>query len=542
MTPGDGKALLDVRGLRVTVGRGRMRHEAVRGVELHLRSAECVALVGESGSGKSLTLRALIGLAGPGTEVHADRLSVLGGDALGYSESEWRSLRGRQIGLVLQDAQVALDPYRKVGAEVAEAPARHRMVRRRHRSALVQQLLTDVGVPEPRQRARQYPHELSGGLCQRVLIASALSARPAILLADEPTSALDATVARQILRFLRELREQGVGLVFVSHDLAAVAQVADRMVVLHQGAVVESGPVAEVLRDPQHPRTRALVDAAPSLSGRARLARGRPDPMRDRRPVIEVSGATRRYPTPDGGTLVAVADLDLTVGDGECVGIVGESGSGKTTVAKLLVGSQLPDSGTVTVRSPDGAELPLASRARHKVVQLVHQNVAAALDPRWTVARSILEVIKIEEQNGGAPASDRLHALLREVGLSTRLLSRRPHELSGGQRQRVVLARALALRPRILICDEAVSALDTTVQSQVLDLLSTLRQTFGLTLLFISHDLGVVARLCERVVVMKDGRIVEDGPVEDVLYHPRDPYTAELVSSVASTERSRRSL
>ena len=557
--------LVRVRDLHVYLGRRGRRSHAVRGVDLELRAGECLALVGESGSGKSVTLRSLIGLVGGGAQVTAAELAVLGEDARSLTDRRWRRLRGRRIGVVLQDALVALDPARTVGAEVAETIRRHRLAPRGQVDERVLRLLADAGVPEPEVRARQYPHELSGGLRQRALIASALSGEPAVLLADEPTSALDVTVQRQVLDLLADIRRGGVGVLLVSHDLGAVARLADRVAVMREGRIVETADTEEILRRPTHPYTRTLIGAAPRLTrpsgGPARRATGPgsaapgptgphgptvPEPKGPTVPepngpvVIELAGVSVSFPGPGRTRRQAVRSVDLTVRAGRAVGLVGESGSGKSTLAQLVLGLRRPDSGTVTLRSPDdGTPLPAGDPRRVRTIQLIQQNTADALDPRWPVRASLTEVIRRHDRLGRGAALDRARDLLARVGLDDTALDRRPHELSGGQRQRVTIARALAVRPRVLLCDEAVSALDATVRAQVLDLLADLRAGLGLTLLFISHDLGVISRLCEEVTVLRAGAVVESGPVSRVFGAPRHPYTVSLVEAVPAIAPAR---
>ncbi|MFI6477855.1 dipeptide ABC transporter ATP-binding protein [Nonomuraea sp. NPDC050663] len=498
--------------------------QVVRGISLTIEPGECVAIVGESGSGKSVTARSLLGLAGPGSRVEASRFLLGGKNALGFGEREWRGVRGRFAGLVLQDALVSLDPLRTVQAEIAES------LRRQERSAggptrhRVLDLLTAVGVPDPDTRLPQYPHQLSGGLRQRVLIASAIAADPPLIIADEPTTALDVTVQAQILRLLAERKAAGTALLLISHDLAVVASVADRILVMKDGLVVEQGSTARVLSEPTHPYTRRLLAAVPSAASRGhRLSDGTRVPARRPRSdevVLSASGLSFSY-----GTRTVAQDIGFVLHRAETLGVVGESGSGKTTLARLALGLLKPASGTVTLLGGPWSDVTEKSRRPLRPrIQVISQNPLDSFDPRYTVARLISDHRRLPEE--------RIEELLEYVGLDLSFATRRPRDLSGGQRQRVAIARALGYRPDVLICDEPVSALDVSVQAQVLDLLADLQAELGMAMVFISHDLGVVHHVSDRVLVMKDGRVVESGPADDIFFDPGHPYTRELVAAV----------
>ncbi|GAA2307607.1 ABC transporter ATP-binding protein [Nonomuraea roseoviolacea subsp. roseoviolacea] len=539
--------LVEVRDLRVSFPGAGV--EAVRGVSFTIAPGECVAVVGESGSGKSVTARALLGLAGPGSVVSASALTVGGRDALSFGPRDWRRVRGGFAGLVLQDALVSLDPLRTVGAEIAEVLTVHRTTAARslatraagagparsraERAERVRELLEAVGVPEPEERAGQYPHELSGGLRQRALIASAIAAGPPLIIADEPTTALDVTVQAGILRLLAARKAGGTALLLISHDLAVVSSTADTILVMKDGRVVEQAPAPDVLASPRHPYTRALLAAIPSAATKgARLSAPRsPDavrpagpPARRGTPALDVSGLSLRY-----GRRAAVDGVSFTLRPGEALGVVGESGSGKTTLARLVLGLLEPHTGEVRLHGRPWSGVPERHRrSRRSLIQLVSQNPLDSFDPRHTVGRLVAEPLH------GPRGRRHAHALelLERVGLPPELAGRRPRELSGGQRQRVAVARALASRPEVLVCDEPVSALDVSIQAQVLDLLAEIKERDGTALLFVSHDLGVVHHLCERVLVMKDGRVVEEGDVDEVFHRPRHPYTRDLVAAV----------
>jgi peptide/nickel transport system ATP-binding protein len=512
--------LVRVEDLHVTFDTGRQRVEAVRGVSFTVERGECLAIVGESGSGKSVTARTLVGLAGPGAEVSAAALELDGRDARRHAERDWRRVRGGFAGLVLQDALVSLDPLRTVGAEIGEVLRTHR------RRTPVEKLLADVHVPEPARRARQYPHQLSGGLRQRALIASAIAGEPPLLIADEPTTALDVTVQAQILALLAERKAAGETLLLISHDLAVVGRIADRVLVMREGRLVESGATSLLVSGAEHPYTRKLLAAVPSAASRGRRLAGSGEGPAVRPPagvVAEATALRKVY-----GRSTVVAGVDLSIGRGEIVGLVGESGSGKTTVAQLLFGLVEPTAGTVTFEGAPWSGVPeRGRRPRRRRMQLISQDPLSSFDPRWTVARIVGEALP--------PGAD-VVPLLERVGLDATVLDRYPRHLSGGQRQRVAIARALAPRPSLIICDEPVSALDVSVQAQVLDLLADIRATDGTALLFISHDLGVVHHLADRVLVMRDGTIVERGPVTDVFTRPRHEYTRALLAAVPTLE------
>lgn len=514
--------LIDVRNLSIEIAGKRVVDE----VTFSVGPGECIAIVGESGAGKSLTAKALLGLVPHGATVSAERLHVHGADARGFSEAQWRAVRGRTIGLISQDALVALDPIRRVGREVAEAIEVHESSMPR---ALVEKrvlgLLVDVSVPEPHVRARQYPHELSGGLRQRALIASALAADPPILIADEPTTALDATVQTRILDLLAEIKESGRAIILVSHDLSVVARMADRIAVMKNGVILEQGETATVLSKPQHPYTRSLLDAQPT----PRQPQPEPGP-----PVLEAMSLAKTYRRKGAPSAVAVRDATFSVSAGRTLGIVGESGSGKSTLARLLVGIETPDAGSVTLDGAQFSELTQAGKRPLRArIQLIDQDSYATFDPRFTVARALGEALALQ----GVARKDRARQAaeaLESVGLDASLLERRRHELSGGQRQRVAIARALIRQPDVLICDEAVSALDVSVQADILELLTRLQKRLSLAMVFISHDLAVIAAMSDDIVVMSEGDIVESGSAGAVLNSPQHPFTVSLLNSFSA--------
>lgn len=530
--------VISVRDLNVRfVGRYRKVH-AVRGIDLDVLPGEAVAIVGESGSGKSVTARTLVGLTGRHAQVEASTFTIAGQDVTRLSEAGWRRIRGRRIGLVLQDALSSLDPLRTIRREVAEVLHTHRVVARSDIGSRVLHVLDEVGFPDPERRADQYPHQLSGGLRQRALIASAIAGAPDLLVADEPTTALDVTVQAQILELLARQRDAGTALLLISHDLAVVSRIADRVLVMRDGVVVESGPTAQVLGAPSHAYTQRLLRAVPSAATRgSRLADGpaaalppiRMDPAAE--PVLRARGVGKTFDLSGHGRLVAVDDVDVDVAPGRKLGIVGESGSGKSTLARILLGLIPPDSGTVEVLGTAWDAATSAERVRiRRAVQFVSQDPLGSFDPRYTVADIIAEPLR--GVLDGAARRERVNQVLALTHLEPELLSAVPRSLSGGQRQRVSIARALTLEPQVLVCDEPVSALDVSIQAQILDLLDELNRRTGTSLVFISHDLGVVHHLVDDVLVMQRGRVVEAGPVTRVFISPQHPYTAELLAAV----------
>ena len=542
--------LVQVEDLSVTFG----ELTAVRGVSFQLTPGKCVALVGESGSGKSVTARSLLGLVGRGSTVAATTLRLSDHDLLTLSEREWRELRGSEVGLVLQDALVSLDPLSRVGSQVAEPLRAHRKLGRSARAQRAIELLESAGVPDASVRARQYPHELSGGLRQRALIASAVAASPSVLIADEPTTALDVTVQAQVLALLASLRAQGTGLILVSHDLAVVSQLADEILVLNRGEVVEQGTPDQVLGAPRSEYTKQLLAAIPSERSRGqRLSAGivheSDDPVtvtepaqgesavsgeepRGDVPVLQALDLVKHYARPGGGETTALDQVSFALQRGSTLGIVGESGSGKSTAANVVLGFTTPETGEVLL---DG--LPWSSarerdrRARRRRIQSISQDPLGSFDPRASVQAILSEAL----DSIGVPRSeqrDRSVLLLEQVELGSEHLGRNPLELSGGQRQRVAISRALATDPEVIVCDEAVSALDVSIQAQVLDLLTELQARLGVSLLFISHDLGVIRHIAQEVIVMRSGRVVEAGHTEAVFNDPRHSYTRELIEAI----------
>jgi peptide/nickel transport system ATP-binding protein len=527
------RRLVEIAGLAVRLPPGGDRDFAVEDVDLALDAGEILCVVGESGSGKSMTAAALMGLLPPGVAVARGRVALEGRDLSGLDEAAMRRIRGARIGMIFQEPMTALNPIMPVERQVAETLEAHRDLFQGDVRARVVELLTAVGLPDPELLRRSYPFRLSGGQRQRVMIAAALALEPTVLIADEPTTALDVTTQMQILRLIRRIQaDKGMGVLFITHDFGVVAEIADRVAVMRHGRIVETGPAAEVLNRPRHDYTRHLIRAVPRLEVRTPVA-----VAGGGQPVFAVAGVRKSFRRAGtwfarGKEVPAVADADFSLARGETLGLVGESGSGKSTLARCAVGLIKPDAGRVLHGATDLSQLSArAMKPYRRRIQMIFQDPYASLNPRRTVGRIVAE----GPRTHGVPAVTALakaRDLLALVGLDPGAVDRYPHEFSGGQRQRIGIARALALEPEILIADEPVSALDVSVQAQVLDLLADLRRRLGLTMLFITHDLRVAARICDRVAVMRHGRIVEVGPTAEVFGQPRDPYTRELIDAI----------
>ncbi len=535
--------ILAIEGLTVVFGTTRGDQTAVRDVSLTVPAGSTVALVGESGSGKSTTAAAVNRLLPANGRVTAGRVVLDGRDLLTLSEREMRRIRGAGIGLVPQDPMSNLDPLMRIGDQVAEALKVHDVANGKAAWARALELLDLVGIPDPQGRAAQYPHEFSGGMRQRALIAVGLACRPRLLVADEPTSALDVTVQRRILDTVDAITEElGTSVLLITHDLGLAAERADTVVVMYRGEIVETGPADHLLAEPGHAYTRRLLAAAPSLNT-VREVRRTPLDSVAVEPLVRFEGVSKRFALRRRGRgadddILAVDDVSFDIPRGQTVAIVGESGSGKSTTANLLLGLETPTSGRILVGDQD---LTTMSRretfALRRRVQPVFQNPYASLDPRYTVERSVAEPLKVHRVGTPDSRRERVRTLLDQVALDADLATRLPHELSGGQRQRVAIARALALEPDIVVLDEAVSALDVIVQAQILDLLAELQNRLGLTYLFISHDLAVVRLVSDEVHVMRAGRIVESGPPEQIFDAPQDGYTRELLAAIPGAAR-----
>jgi peptide/nickel transport system ATP-binding protein len=537
--------LLSVAGLQVRFGDDA---PAVQQVDLTVRAGQTVAIVGESGSGKSTTAAAILGLLAPGGRITAGRIVFDRVDLTAADQRRLRAIRGTGIGYVPQDPMTNLNPVWKVGFQVREALRANNISSAKKQAV---QLLADAGLPDPVLRARQYPHQLSGGMCQRALIAIGLAGRPRLLIADELTSALDVTVQRQVLDHLQHLTgELGTAVLLITHDLALAAERAERLIVMHRGAVVETGAAQLILQDPQHPYTQRLVAAAPSLRDTTTAARTRQrvthaasehagtDVSED---VVVASELTKVYRPSRGAPwrraeVRAVDDVSFRLRRATTLAIAGESGSGKSTLARMVLGLLQPSWGTVVFDGLNITDTASLSRSEtlafRRRVQPVFQNPYGSLDPMYSVFHTIEEPLRIHRIGDRRQRQQAVRELAEQVALPSSLLSRRPRELSGGQRQRVAIARALAVRPEVLVCDEAVSALDVVVQAQILDLLAELQAALGLTYLFISHDLAVIRQIADEVMVMRAGRVVEHAATEDVFTRPLHDYTRQLLAAI----------
>ncbi|MFC7704248.1 ABC transporter ATP-binding protein [Plastorhodobacter daqingensis] len=523
--------VLEIEGLEVSLPPSSGLPPVLQGINLRIRKGETVCLVGESGSGKSVTSLAIMGL------LPKDALAVTGG-AIRLSGTELRSLtpgqmralRARRVAMIFQEPMTALNPVQRVGDQIAEVLETHTPLDGAEIRKRVTDVLEQVHLPDVERIARSYPHQLSGGQRQRIMIAMALVLEPELLIADEPTTALDVTTQKQILSLIAELQARhGTAVLFITHDMGVVAEIADTVCVMRHGVLVEQAPVNQLLRNPREDYTRALLKAVPSLVPRA----ARPEPTQP--PVLQVRALDKTY---GGGGLLrrrpetrAARGVTFDVAPGRTLGIVGESGSGKSTVARCIMRLIEPTAGEIRLRGTDIAGLSRAGLKPHRRhIQVVFQDPFRSLNPRWTVGRSLTE----GPLNYGTPRSEALRQareLLALVGLPEDALDRYPHQFSGGQRQRIAIARAVAMKPDVLVADEAVSALDVSVQAQVLDLLADLQNRLGITIVFITHDLRVAAQICDEVIVMQKGEVVEQGAAAAVLANPAHPYTRALIEA-----------
>lgn len=531
--------VLDVQGLTVTLTGDGRRNCVVDGIDITVRRGEVFALLGESGSGKSMTARAIMGLIENG-DVEASTMTLSGTDLLSLSPEQHRRLRGVQVSLVMQDALSALNPVLSISDQIIDLIRAHRSVSRKEAEARAVELLTLVGIPTPEKRVHDYPHQFSGGQRQRILIAMAIALDPDLIIADEPTTALDVTVQAQILDLLLSLRDRlGMGVLLITHDLGVVMEVADHVAVMRTGRVVESGPADDVLTQPEHPYTIQLLNSMPRDVSAAAEDDGAA-------PILAGHALERTFRSGTGRRahrVAAVAGVDLELRKGEILAIVGESGSGKSTLARMLVGLDSPDAGTLRYRDQDVTRGRLRDRKiLRKGVQMVFQDPYMSLNPRMTVQQIIAEPLAATHSGTQASRSARVAELLDLVGLTPEMGSRFPHQFSGGQRQRIGIARALALDPDVLVCDEPVSALDVSIRAQIIDLLCDLRERLGMSIVFIAHDLSLVRHIADRVAVMYLGNMVEIGDTEKVYLHPEHPYTQSLLSAIPPQTRADRGM
>ncbi|MFB8214114.1 ABC transporter ATP-binding protein [Streptomyces anulatus] len=525
--------LVEVSGLTVDFGPVR----AVDGLSFTLEAGGALGVVGESGSGKSASAYALLGLhRGTGARVGGS-VRVAGTDVNTADDRELRALRGAGAAMVFQDPLSSLDPYYPVGDQIAEVYRVHRPVSRRAARARAVEVLDRVGIPDAARRSRLRPHEFSGGMRQRALIAMALACEPGLLIADEPTTALDVTVQAQILDLLHDLRhETGMGLLLVTHDVGVAAESVDEVLVMRHGKEVERGPVARVLGAPREPYTKELLAAVPRVETRRIVPVPPPRVAEDAAPLLEAVGLRREFGR-GSGRVAAVDGVSLTVHAGRTLGIVGESGSGKTTLGRMLVRLLDPTAGRLRYGGTEIGSLPEKElRPFRRDLQMVFQDPVASLNPRRSVGESVADPLRAAGERDESRIRDRVGELLERVGLDPGRYERYPHEFSGGQRQRVGIARALAAEPKLIVCDEPVSALDVTTQAQVVELLSELQRELGIGLVFIAHDLAVVRQVSDEVAVMRRGVIVEQGSADAVYADPRDPYTRQLLAAVPALD------
>jgi peptide/nickel transport system ATP-binding protein len=527
--------LLDIRDLFIQLPAGADRQYAVQKVDLELTQGETLCVVGESGSGKSLTARAVMGLLpAPHVQVSNGAINFNGEDVTKASYDRLRDIRGSEISMIFQEPMTALNPVMSIGAQIDEIFRYHVDMPSAERWQKAITLLEDVNLPDPAHIMNAYPHELSGGQRQRAMIAMALALKPKILIADEPTTALDVTTQAQILKLIRDMQKANdTGVLFITHDFGVVADIADRVAVMQHGLVVESGSVEKVLNNPTHPYTQALIDAVPSLSPRKARSRSK----------VQVLSATDVCKTFGGGRglfgfgvasreVKAVKNVTLDLHKGETLGIVGESGSGKSTLARCIIRLMDTDSGDISI---EGTQINKLSRAEMRLwrnkIQMVFQDPFASLNPRIKVG-DIIAQGPVTQGTSKIEADKRARELISIVGLDERSFERYPHEFSGGQRQRIGIARSLALKPEILIADEPVSALDVSIQAQILDLLEEIRDQMNLSMIFITHDLRVAAQVCDRLAVMRYGEVVETGATADIFANPQHDYTRDLLAAV----------
>lgn len=535
-------ALLQVQNLTVALPAGGDRPYAVRDVSFTLNKNEILCIVGESGSGKSISANAIMGLLPTYLKPESGRILFRDQDLLQQSEETLLGLRGKDIGMIFQEPMSALNPVMKVGDQIAEVMAVHQLYPGAARTARVLELLRLVGLPDPQTLQHAYPFRLSGGQRQRVMIAMALALEPAILIADEPTTALDVTTQAQILKLIKDIQSaMHMAVMFITHDFGVVADIADRVLVMEKGLVVEQGAAQEILNRPQHPYTKRLIAAVPHGSNKETQQDLQAELLQQsgpaNTPVLEVKNLRKTYVTARGlfvqkRVVKAVDDVSLTVRRGQTLGIVGESGSGKSTIGKCLLKLIDIDSGQMLFDGKDIAPLDPAQfrPLRHKI-QMIFQDPFASLNPRHTVGR-ILTDGPIANGVPRAQAELRARELLKLVELEESAFDRYPNAFSGGQRQRIGIARALALNPELLVADESVSALDVSVQAQVLKLLQDIQQRLNVAMIFITHDLRVAAQICDQIVVMHKGRIVERGAPTEVFDQPKDPYTKTLIAAI----------
>jgi peptide/nickel transport system ATP-binding protein len=557
--------LLDIQNLTVEFATRRGTVQAVKAIDVSVAKGETVAIVGESGSGKSVTSYAVVRILDRAGKVAEGSISFSGVDLVAASEAQMRDIRGREISMIFQNPRAALNPIRKVGKQIEDVLLEHVQATRATAWEKAIEALARVRIARPEERYDAYPFELSGGMCQRVVIALALACQPQLLIADEPTTGLDVTTQKAVMDLIVELtRERGMSTILITHDLGLAAAYCDKVVVMEKGNVVETAQASEIFRNPQHPYTRKLMQATPRIGMSLRdllpeaqkgpasqPVSAKPVPVPDAAPLMRVENLVKEYPRPQGGSFLAklmgkaeepkapfraVDGISFSVARGETLGLVGESGCGKSTTSMMITRLIDKTSGSILFDGTDIGAIPakqFAASAHRRRIQMVFQDPTDSLNPRFTAERAIADPIL---RMGGISGRDALRArceeLARLVGLPVELIDRFPHQLSGGQKARVGIARAIALDPDLVILDEPTAALDVSVQAVVLNLLQELKERLGMSYLFVSHDLNVVRLLCDRVIVMKSGAIVEQGTAEEVLGDPKADYTKELLTAI----------
>lgn len=554
--------LLSVKNLSIDFKTADGTVHAVQNLSFEIPRGKTVGLVGESGSGKSVTSLAIMGLIEkPAGQIPSGKIIFEKEDLLKYSEKAMRSIRGNEIAMIFQEPMTSLNPVFRVGYQIEETLKLHENLPDKERKERVIELLKEVGLKDPEKKVRAYPHQLSGGQRQRVMIAMAIACNPKLLIADEPTTALDVTIQKQILDLLAQLQEKyKMSILFITHDLAVVGDIADEVVVMYKGKLVEHGYTQDIFMRPQHPYTKGLLNCRPDDKKTARLAtindfmdkngnekafdasvlgEAQSKPMSEE-VVLEVKNLGKYYPLKTGffgqrkEWFKAVDDVSFKVNKGRTLGLVGESGCGKTTLGRTILRLMEPNAGQIYFKNQDITKLKDQQlRALRKKMQIVFQDPYASLNPRMTVGTALMEPMKVHGIGGsGGERKDEAEALMEKVGLDPRFLKRYPHEFSGGQRQRICIARALSVKPEFIICDESVSALDVSVQAQILNLLLDLQEEMGLTYIFISHDLAVVRFFSDEVAVMNEGKIVEFASAEEVYTQPKNAYTKNLLAAI----------
>ena len=545
--------VIRVRDLSISFATTQVVHD----LSFDISPGRTLALVGESGSGKSVTSLAIMGLLPDRIGRATGSITLEGRELLTMPDAQMRRVRGSRVSMIFQEPMTSLNPVQRIGDQLAEAIRIHRGLKGAALDAAVIEMLRKVRIPDPEMRRRHYPHTFSGGMRQRVMIAMALACDPALIIADEPTTALDVTVQAQTLALLKLLQQEcGTAVLFITHDMGVVAEVADDVLVMRSGRVVEKGSVHEVFSKPSDPYTRSLIEAAPSVAGKMSDAAvtavpvdGLPRPDEHHTPVLDVANLSVRFPVHGGflgrctGVVHAVEDVSFSIASGETLGLVGESGSGKSTIGKAVINLAPVHSGDVRVlgQRVDYDDPQSLARMRREV-QMIFQDPFGSLDPRQTIGDAIIEPMRVHRLARGAEAIEKMEWLMERVGLDPARSTSLPHEFSGGQRQRICIARALAMSPRLIIADEAVSALDVSIKRQIIELLLDLQKEFGVAYLFISHDMAAVERICDRIAVMYVGEIVEIGPCAEVIGRPGHPYTQRLLSAIPITHPAQRGM